>query len=141
LLPKESNKDKPSVRDDSLCDAVIADNVGYVEPGILSDPVCRGYGYEVGRLSQAVHNDPYRVIPTQGARQTHNEVHVDVFPFPLGNAQWLQVSGGSQMTGLDSSTGVTLGHIFCYLSLHPCPPKHFLQILIHLVGSWMDRIP
>jgi hypothetical protein len=74
-------------------------------------------------------------------RQTHNEVHADVFPFPLGNAQGLQVSGECQIIGLDSSTGVTLGYILCYLSLHPCPPKILLQILIHLVGSRMDRIP
>jgi hypothetical protein len=43
---------------------MIADNMGYVDLGILSDPVCHGYGYEVSQLSQAVHDDPYRVIPT-----------------------------------------------------------------------------
>jgi hypothetical protein len=45
------------------------------------------------------------------------------------------------MIGLDSSTGVTFRHILCYLSLHPCPPEILLQILIHVVGSQMDRIP
>jgi hypothetical protein len=45
------------------------------------------------------------------------------------------------MFGLDSLTGVTFGHILCYLSLHSCPPEILLQILIHLIGSWMDRIP
>jgi hypothetical protein len=54
-----SNEDRSSIRDDDLRDAVIADNVGYVELSILSDPVCCGYGYEVGQLSQAVHDDPY----------------------------------------------------------------------------------
>jgi hypothetical protein len=68
LLPKTSNEDKSSIRDDGLRDAMIADNVGYVELGILSDPICRGYRYEVGRLSQAVHDDPYQVIPTRGVR-------------------------------------------------------------------------
>jgi hypothetical protein len=63
-----SNKDISSIGDDDLRDAVISDNVGYVELDILSDPVCRGYRYEVGRLSQAVHDDPYRVIHTRGAR-------------------------------------------------------------------------
>jgi hypothetical protein len=63
-----SNKDRSPVRDDGLWDAVIADNVGYIELGILSNPVGRGYGYEVGRLSQAVHDDLYRVIPPLGAR-------------------------------------------------------------------------
>jgi hypothetical protein len=27
---------------------MIADNVGYIELGILSNPVCGGYGYELG---------------------------------------------------------------------------------------------
>jgi hypothetical protein len=53
---------------------------------MLSDSVCNGYGYEVSRLSQAVHDDPYRVISTRGERQTYNKVHADVFPFPLENA-------------------------------------------------------
>jgi hypothetical protein len=43
---------------------MIADNVGYVELDIPSDPVCSGYGYEVDRLSEMVHDDPYRVVPT-----------------------------------------------------------------------------
>jgi hypothetical protein len=68
------------------------------------------------------------------------EVHTYVFPFPLENAQGLQVSGGSQMVSFDPPTAVTLGHILCYLSLHSCPPEILLQILIHLVGSWMNRI-
>jgi hypothetical protein len=89
LLPKATNENRSSIRDDGLRDAVIVDNVWHVELGILSDPVYSGYGYEVGRLSQAVHDDPYWIIPTQGARQTHDEVHTYVFPFPFGNAQGL----------------------------------------------------
>jgi hypothetical protein len=84
-----SNEDRSSIRDDSLWDAVVADNVGYVEVSILSDSVCHGYRYELGLLSQAVYDDPYRVILTRGVRQTHNEVCADVFPFSLGNAQGL----------------------------------------------------
>jgi hypothetical protein len=63
-----SNEDRSSTGDDGLRDAVIADNVGYVKLGILSNHVCHGYGYEVVRLSQAVHNDSYRVIPMRGVR-------------------------------------------------------------------------
>jgi hypothetical protein len=48
LLPKISNEDRSSIEDNGLWDAVIADNVGYVELGILFDPICRGHGYEVG---------------------------------------------------------------------------------------------
>jgi hypothetical protein len=63
-----SNEDRSSIRDDGLQDAVVADNVGYVELGILSYRVCRGYGYEVGQLSEAVHDDPYQVITSRGVR-------------------------------------------------------------------------
>jgi hypothetical protein len=45
------------------------------------------------------------------------------------------------MIGLDSSTCVTFKHILCYLSLHSCPLEIFLQILIHLVGPYLNRIP
>jgi hypothetical protein len=45
------------------------------------------------------------------------------------------------MINLDSSTGVTLRYILRYLSLHSCPPKILLEIFVHLIGSWMDRIP
>jgi hypothetical protein len=44
------------------------------------------------------------------------------------------------MIGLDSSVGVTFGHILRYFLLHSRPPKTFLQVWIHLVGSRMDRI-
>jgi hypothetical protein len=45
------------------------------------------------------------------------------------------------MIGLDSSTHVTFRHILHYLSLHSCPQEILLQVLVHLVGSQMDRIP
>jgi hypothetical protein len=135
------HKDRPSVRDNGLWDIMIVDNVWHVEFGILSNPVCGGYRYSVSWLSQTIHNDPYRVVPTRGEGQTHNEVHEDVFPFPLENAQGLQISGWSQMNGLDSSTRVTFWHILCNFSLHSCPLETLLKALIHLVGSWMDWIP
>jgi hypothetical protein len=68
---------------------MIVDNVRYVELSVLSDPVGGGYGYEVGWLGQAVHDDPYLVMRTWDARQTHNKVHTYVFPFPLRVAEGL----------------------------------------------------
>jgi hypothetical protein len=40
----------------------------------------------------------------------------------------------------DSTAGVTLGHIPYNFSLHSCPPEILLQVLVHLIGSWMDRV-
>jgi hypothetical protein len=45
------------------------------------------------------------------------------------------------MVSFDPPTGVTLGHILCYLSLHSYLSENLLQILIYLVGSLMNRIP
>jgi hypothetical protein len=44
------------------------------------------------------------------------------------------------MTGFESSTSVTFGHILYNFSLHSCPPEVLLQILIHFIGFWMNRI-
>src|SRR4051812_40291709 len=44
------------------------------------------------------------------------------------------------MSRLDSLTYITLGDIASDFSLHLMPPKLFLQILIHLHSSGVDRI-
>ena len=95
---------------------------------------------EMSNLGQSIHDDPYGVIPTRGVRQTHNEVHVDVFPFPLGNVQGLQISDGSQMIGLDPSTGVTIRHILCYLLLHSHPQKLLPWVMIHLSAPKINGV-
>jgi hypothetical protein len=47
LLPKVSNKDRSSIRDNGLRNTMIMNNVRHIELDILSDPVCGGYGYKV----------------------------------------------------------------------------------------------
>jgi hypothetical protein len=44
------------------------------------------------------------------------------------------------MIGLDPSTRVALQHISCNFPLHSRAPEVLLQVLIHLVGSWVDRV-
>jgi hypothetical protein len=44
------------------------------------------------------------------------------------------------MLGLDSLTGVTKGNILGNISLHSIPPMSCLEILIHLIPSWMNVI-
>jgi hypothetical protein len=94
----------------------------------------------VSQLGQVVHNDPYRVVATRGVRQTNDELHAYVFPLRVGNAQGLQISSWPQMIGLDPSTRVTLCHISCDFPLHSHPPEILLQVLIHFVGSRVDRV-
>jgi hypothetical protein len=47
LLLKVSNKDRSSIGDNGLRNAMIANNVSYVELGILVDPVGDGHRYKV----------------------------------------------------------------------------------------------
>src|SRR3954469_4917901 len=54
--------------------------------------------------------------------------------------QWLQQSSRSLMSRLDSLTYIRLGDIASDFSLHLMPPKLFIQILIHLCSSRVDRI-
>jgi hypothetical protein len=37
-------------------------------------------------------------------------------------------------------TCVTLGHILSNFPFQPHPPELLLQVLVHLICSWMDRI-
>jgi hypothetical protein len=48
LLPKASNRDRSSVRNNDLRYAVIADDMRQIQLCILPDSVCGGYRYEVG---------------------------------------------------------------------------------------------
>jgi hypothetical protein len=43
------------------------------------------------------------------------------------------------MVRFDSTIGVTLNHIFDNFLFHSCPIEILPQVLIHLIGSWMDR--
>src|SRR3954463_7610794 len=94
----------------------------------------------MGDFGQSVHYDPDRVISPTRSRQSGDKVHSNGIPFPFRNLQWLQKSSGSLMSCFDSLTYITLGDIASDFSLHLMPPKLFLQILIHLRSSRVDRI-
>jgi hypothetical protein len=44
------------------------------------------------------------------------------------------------MFGLDSLTSVTKSHILGNVSLHSIPPISGLEIVVHLIPSWMNGI-
>jgi hypothetical protein len=73
-------------------------------------------------------------------RQTHNEIHADVFPFPCRNIQKLQQSGRPQVISFDPSTCVTFCDIASGLTLHSSPPELRFQIMIHLRVAGVDGI-
>jgi hypothetical protein len=44
------------------------------------------------------------------------------------------------MLGLDSLTGVAKSNIIGNISLHSIPPISCLEIMVHIIPSWMNGI-
>jgi hypothetical protein len=44
------------------------------------------------------------------------------------------------MLGFDSLTSVTKGNILSHVSFHTVPPISGLEIMVHLIPSWMNGI-
>jgi hypothetical protein len=95
---------------------------------------------EVSRLGEPIDDHPVGIKLAGRERQTHNEVHVDVFPFLGMNTQRLQQSDRSHMISLDPSTHVAFCNIASGLILHLSPPKLHLQIKIHLCAAGVDGV-
>jgi hypothetical protein len=87
-----------------------------------------------------VHNYPKGIISILTPRQSHDEIHSNHFPLPLGYSQGLQHPTSSLMLGLDSITGVTKGNILDNVSFHSVPPIGCLVTKVHLIPSWMNGI-
>jgi hypothetical protein len=94
----------------------------------------------MSRLGKSVDDYPDGVKLAAGERQTHNEIHTDVFPFPDRNTRRLQQSHMPQMISLDPSTCVAFRNIASSLASHTGPPELRLQIMIHLCAAWVDGI-
>jgi hypothetical protein len=73
-------------------------------------------------------------------RQSHNEIHSNLFPLPLKYLQRLQHSSGSFMLILDSLTGDANGNILDNISLHSISLIGCLDIMVHLIPSRMNGI-
>jgi hypothetical protein len=73
-------------------------------------------------------------------RQLHGKLHSNLFPLPLGYLKGLQQSSMSLMLGFDSLSGVTKSNLLGNVSLHSVPPIGCLEILVHLIPSWMNGI-
>jgi hypothetical protein len=76
-------------------------------------------------LGKSVDDYPDEVKLVAGERQTHNEIHTEVFPFPGSNTQRLQQSRRPHMTSLDPSTRVAFRNIANSLTFYMGPPELF----------------
>jgi hypothetical protein len=96
--------------------------------------------YKVSHLSQLIHNYPNRIVSRLSPQQSHDKIHGNFFPLPLKHLQWLQQSSRSLIFSLDSLTGVAKSNILGNVSLHSIPPIIGLEIMVHLIPSWMNGI-
>jgi hypothetical protein len=72
----------------------------------------------MSRLGKSVDNYPNGVKFVADERQTHNEIHTNVFPFLGRNTQRLQKSSKPHMISFGPSTRVTFCNIVSSLMLH-----------------------
>jgi hypothetical protein len=91
-------------------------------------------------LGQLIHNYPNGIISRLSPRQTHNEIHSNLFPFILEYLQGLQQSSGLLMLGLDSMIGVAKSNILGNIYLYSVPPIGCHEIVVHLIPSWVNGI-
>jgi hypothetical protein len=77
----------------------------------------------MSRLGELINDHPDEIKLVGRERQTHNEIHADVFSFPSRNIQRLQQSSRPYVIGLDPLTCVTFCDIASGLTLHSTPPK------------------
>ena len=113
----------------------------YIYLGILVRWITGLHWKKMSGFSEAVNYNPNRIISSWGGRQTNNEVHTNILPFPWRNIQRLKHTGGFEVTRFNSLVDVTLRNIVSYLPLHPCPPEPLFQILIHFITARVDWVP
>jgi hypothetical protein len=95
---------------------------------------------EVSRLRELINNHSDGIILVGSQRQTHDEIHTDVFPLPSRSIQQLQQASRLQMICLDPLTSVTFYYIVSCLMLHSCPLELRFQVMIHFGAARVNRI-
>jgi hypothetical protein len=94
----------------------------------------------VSYLGQSIHNHPNRIVSRLSSQQTHDKIHGNLFPLPLRHLLRLQQSNRLLMLGFDLLTSVTKSNILDNISLHTIPPISGLEIMVHLIPSWINGI-
>jgi hypothetical protein len=90
---------------------------------------------EVSYLGQSVHSYPKGIVSRLSPRQSHDEIHSNLFPLSLGYLQKLQHPSGPLMLDFDSLTCVAKSNIHGNMSLNSVPPIGCLEIMVLLIPS------
>jgi hypothetical protein len=98
-------------------------DVRNIQLGVLFSHVEGVHWNEMSRLGKSVNDYPDGVKLVARERQTHNEIHTDVFSFLGRNTHRLQQSCRPHMICLDPSTRVTFPNITSSLTFHTGSPN------------------
>jgi hypothetical protein len=82
LLPKASDKLGSSVRSDRPGHTMLTQDASNIQFSILLSPIVGVHQNEMSRLGELIDNHLDGIKLTYTERQTHNEIHACVFPFP-----------------------------------------------------------
>jgi hypothetical protein len=141
LLPKASDELGTSVRNDALWHTMQAQDARNIQFSVLLSPVEGVHQNVMSRFGKSIDDHPNGIKLAVSKRQTHNKIHIDVFPFLSRNTQRLQQSSRPHMISLDPSTRVAFRNIASSLAFHMGPSKLCLQIMIHLCATqWMEYL-
>jgi hypothetical protein len=140
LLLEVSNNLGSSIRNDGLGHIMHTQDASNIQFSVFLSPVGGVHRNEMSRLGEPINGHPDRVKHMGNERQTHNEIHADVFPFPGRDIQRVHLFDRSHMIGLDSLTRVAFCNIASSLVLNSSTPELHLQIMIHLHATRVDGI-
>jgi hypothetical protein len=90
LLPEASDELGTSIRNDGLWHTMQTQDARNIQLGVLFSPVANVHWDEMSGLGKSIDDYPDGVKLVASERQTHNEIHTDVFPFLGRNTQRLQ---------------------------------------------------
>jgi hypothetical protein len=140
LLQEMGDKLGSSVRNDGLEHTMQTHDASNIQLNVILNPVVGVHQNKMSRFGEPINDHPYGVKFVGRERQTHDEIHVDFFPFPSSKIQRLQQFGRPHMIILDPSTHVRFCNIASSLTLHSSPPELCFQIMIHLRATRVDGI-
>jgi hypothetical protein len=89
LLPEMREKLGTSVRNDGLGHTMQTQDVSNIQFSVVLSPVVGVHQNKMSRLGEPVNDHPDGIKLVGRERQTHNDIHTDVFPFPGRNIQRL----------------------------------------------------
>jgi hypothetical protein len=140
LFQEMNNELGPSIKNDGLGHTMQTHDAINIQFTLLLSLVVGVHRNEVSRLGEPINDHPNGIKLVGRERQTHNEIHVDVFPFTRRNIQRLQQFGRPHVITLDPSARVAFCNIVSGLVLHSSLPELCFQIMIHLCAARVDGI-